>query len=171
MKTHARRLNALMDTRRLELGLRWKGVVERAGITHQTLLQLRKGQAVADFTVSRVEQALEWAPGSIARIMEGGDPHPTSSDASAEDEGEDRLDGPIADLLDDGESLTWWQTPLGRTYRLESATPGYAVEAGFGANEQPEDVIDDLRQLLESTLAQAEVLAKRRSGGRRARRP
>lgn len=76
MNTHARRLDALMDTRRLELGLRWKGVVERAGITHQTLLQLRKGQPVADLTIARVEQALEWAPGSIAQIAEGGDPIP-----------------------------------------------------------------------------------------------
>src|SRR5690606_40483070 len=84
MTPAAQRLDALIDKRRLELGLRWKGIAERAGITHQTLLQLRKGEPVSDLTVARTEQALQWQNGSIQRILEGGDPLPAPSDEKQE---------------------------------------------------------------------------------------
>src|SRR5690606_28872661 len=84
MTTAAQRLDALIDKRRLELGLRWKGIAERAGITHQTLLQLRKGEPDSDLTMTRTEQVQQWQSGSIQRSLEVGVPLPAPSDEMQE---------------------------------------------------------------------------------------
>lgn len=76
METRAQRLNELLDKRRLSLGLRWKDIANRAGVSHHTILQLRKGEPVADLTTAGVERALQWEPGSIARILQDKPPVP-----------------------------------------------------------------------------------------------
>lgn len=113
---------------------------------------------------------------ALQHLDEGADPQPASSPSSSGATSntvrvEIDLVGPVEGLLEGGERLTAWQMALGRQYRLEVPENGYAIEAVFGAHEQPEDVIDDLRQQLESTIALAQTQAKRRSGGRGARRP
>jgi transcriptional regulator with XRE-family HTH domain len=148
MNTTAQRLNALMDQRRLELGLRWKAIAERAKITHQTLLQLRKGAEVSDLTVANVERALDWGPGSIRSILSGGDPTPLTAaegavPLSASTEWWDgEIIGPETPLHD-GEILRWRDEPGRRTYELSEG--GLSFEETLGAEEEPADVIDELR--------------------------
>lgn len=161
-----------MHERRLQLGLRWKDVASQADITEQTLRQIRNGaNEMRDLTRQGVERALGWQSGSVQAVMEGGEPELASSDsASAPSSGADEIHlvGPIEGLLEEGEELTGWTMALGgRQYRLAIPERGHAIEAVFGRDEGPEDVIADLRQQLESTLALAQTQAKRR-GSRRA---
>jgi len=69
------RLDGFMDARRLELGIPWREVATRAGISYEALRALRNGPGgTADLTARKIDAALEWAPGSIARIAVGGEP-------------------------------------------------------------------------------------------------
>lgn len=78
------RLDGLMDARRLELGIPWREVATRAGISYEALRALRNGPGgTADLTARKIDAALEWAPGSVARIGAGGDP----AELSAQPEG------------------------------------------------------------------------------------
>lgn len=68
-----------MNDRRLQLPkvggktVKWFQIAERAGITVTTLNALRKGQNVPTEDTKRgVENALEWAHGSIDSILSGG---------------------------------------------------------------------------------------------------
>lgn len=74
-----------MDRRRAELGLRWADVADRGGITTQTLREVRAGaRRLRGLTKAAIERALEWAPGSVDVILDGGEPQPVlvSSQAS-----------------------------------------------------------------------------------------
>lgn len=157
MNTTAQRLDALMDERRLELGLRWKAVTEKAGITHQTLLQLRKGAEVSDLTVANVERALGWEAGSIRAITAGGDPAARrASDADPQPAPEARWwDGEIigpSDPLREGEELRWRNEDGRRIYEL--TVRGLSFEAGLGLDTTPAGVIGDLRRTLAERVAQ-----------------
>lgn len=69
------RLDALMNERRLELGLRWGTVAELADISVQTLGAVRKGSnPPSDLTKRGIEKALQWETGSINHILAGGEP-------------------------------------------------------------------------------------------------
>lgn len=73
--TRRERLAELMENRRLDLKLTWREVAEAAGITTETLRQVRYGTAqIQKLTQRRVEGALAWQPGSIATYLAGGDP-------------------------------------------------------------------------------------------------
>lgn len=153
MNTTAQRLDALMDQRRLELGLRWKQVTTRADITHQTLLQLRKGAEVSDLTVANVERALEWQPGSIERIRSGREPEraaapdadPQPASAPTWDE---EIVGPEG-VVDEGEVLMWRDTSTGRLYRLADASDTrFHAEYEFPPAWAPDQAIDGLRRML-----------------------
>lgn len=84
------RLAEAMNDRRLELKLTWRTVAQRAGLTTETVLQVRRGAAGAKGALSqrRVEEdGLRWRPGSIDSILAGGDPTPlpdTEPDRAAE---------------------------------------------------------------------------------------
>ena len=68
------RLDHFMNSRRLELGISWREVATRAGISYEALRALRVGPGgTADLTARKIDSALEWAPGSVARIAAGGD--------------------------------------------------------------------------------------------------
>jgi ABC-type nitrate/sulfonate/bicarbonate transport system substrate-binding protein len=69
------RLNDLMDARRLELGIPWREVATRAGISYEALRALRAGPGgTADLTARKIDAALGWAPGSVRAILDGGEP-------------------------------------------------------------------------------------------------
>ena len=69
------RLASLMDDRRLELRLRWREVAEAGGISYEALRDVRNGKGgIRRLTERAIEAGLQWAPGSIAQILDGGDP-------------------------------------------------------------------------------------------------
>lgn len=74
------RLAALMNKRRLQLGMRWREVAQRAGMTEQNLIKIRKGTiSVTEDAAAGIERALRWQPGSVFAILAGDDPVPRSS--------------------------------------------------------------------------------------------
>lgn len=76
-RTNRARLDALMDERRLDLGLTWRDVAQRAGISYEAIRSLRTGTTdMRSLTLRKLDKALEWQPGSAARVLTGGDPSP-----------------------------------------------------------------------------------------------
>lgn len=68
------RLNTAMDARRVDRRMRWVEVAERAQMSVQNLSLIRKGKInITDLAAANLEDALEWAPGSIAAVLAGGD--------------------------------------------------------------------------------------------------
>lgn len=73
-KSHER-LDRYINERRLELRLKLNQVADLAGISVPTLTALRKGTNIpTEDTKHGVERALQWTPGSIDRILAGGEP-------------------------------------------------------------------------------------------------
>lgn len=71
------RLDALMEERRIELGLRWRDLVERGGPTYETFRAIRHGTGeIRPLTKRAIEASLQWAYGSVDAILGGGDPEP-----------------------------------------------------------------------------------------------
>lgn len=168
MNKNAQRLDVLMDRRRLDRVMRWKDVATEVGVTQQTLLEARKGKVRSDLTAAGIERFMEWAPGSVRAVLEGRNPTPLPAEAEAGA-------GPLAasvlvwegelrapeDPLHDGEVLRWRKDRDGRRYRLEDGP--MSVEYVFGADEVPEEVIDDLRDLLDQYRVHARVMERRRA--------
>ncbi len=71
------RLARLMDLRRAELHLRWDDVAETGRTSVATLRRIRNTdvEITADNEVA-IEDGLDWARGSVARILAGDDPIP-----------------------------------------------------------------------------------------------
>lgn len=98
-----------MDRRREELRLTWSEVARLAGVSRETLRQIRTGEGeIRPLTRRGIEDALQWAPSSIDAIMSGGAPtsaaagaHSETSAAPSEDEDEDphQMLRDAADLL------------------------------------------------------------------------
>lgn len=157
MDKTAERLDALMDRRRLDLGHNWKAIIDDAGVSYQTLSQLRKGRPVADVTVARVEQALRWAPGSIQDILDGGNPTPAAPPeptVESQDPPRPQWDGEIIgpdEPLYDGEELRWRDEAKARIFQL--SVRGLTFEAGLAPGSDPAGVIDDLRRTLADRVA------------------
>lgn len=64
-----------MDARRLELGMSWIQLAERAGISDVSLRNFRKGRGTPNaLSKRRLETGLRWEPGSVDAILAGGDP-------------------------------------------------------------------------------------------------
>jgi hypothetical protein len=75
------RLASHMDDRRLELGLRWRDVAEAGGISYEALRDVRNGHGgIRRLTEHAIETALQWEAGSVASILNGGDPVPAVSE-------------------------------------------------------------------------------------------
>lgn len=162
--THAG-LDARMDQRRLRLGLKWKQVAELAGITQQTLLELRKERVVSDVTVSRVERALQWAPGSIAAIRSGQEP--TEVDPDPDPVGPEWWQGELVgptDLLHEGERLRWRDRGNGRVYELEAE--GVSFEAGMETKDLA-TALPQLRRTMALRVARLNALMVERSSQER----
>ena len=72
-----RRLSDLIEQRRLELGLRWKQVAKAGGISYESIRAIRSGTAdMRSLTGHGIETGLRWEPGSVERILAGGEPGP-----------------------------------------------------------------------------------------------
>lgn len=70
-----RRLSDALNKRRTALRLQWQEVTDRANMSTAHLRNVRTGKAsLSDLAKAELEEALQWAPGSIDRILEGGDP-------------------------------------------------------------------------------------------------
>lgn len=69
------RLDGTMNRRRLDLGLTWRQLAERANVSYETLRAVRKGEASGgELTKRNIERALRWQVGSFEAIEAGGDP-------------------------------------------------------------------------------------------------
>ncbi|WP_254859792.1 helix-turn-helix domain-containing protein [Gordonia sp. IITR100] len=81
------RFGRLVEARRRELGMSQSAVREAGGPSALTVRRLEHGDiAQPDFvTFGKLDQALQWMPGSAGRAFQGGEPTPISED-----------DGPIA---------------------------------------------------------------------------
>lgn len=72
--TRRRTLAALMDARRVELGIGWGDVASRAGISAGYLRAIRTGSTpLSAKTAAGLERALEWPRRSIDRFLETGE--------------------------------------------------------------------------------------------------
>ena len=59
-----------MDQRRLELGLTWRQVASRAGVSYEVIRGLRAdATGVRPLTLRQLDGALEWIPGSAAHVL------------------------------------------------------------------------------------------------------
>jgi Helix-turn-helix len=66
------RLDAALNGRRLELGITWRDVASRAGISYEALRKLRLGDGgIRDLTAAKVSRALGWEPASVQAIIDG----------------------------------------------------------------------------------------------------
>jgi hypothetical protein len=69
------RLAALMEERRLELDLTWEQVAEAADLHYETLRSARNENAgIRKMTKRAIDRGLQWTPGSVDLILNGGDP-------------------------------------------------------------------------------------------------
>lgn len=70
-----RRLAQAIEDRRTELRMTLDDVGDAAGIHPETVARVRDGsRPIRKLTRRGLEDALRWQPGSIQRILEGGDP-------------------------------------------------------------------------------------------------
>lgn len=68
------RLAKLVHARRTELRLGVEPAAKAGGISKDTWKRVEAGQKVWDRSFAGIETALQWEPGSCARILDGGDP-------------------------------------------------------------------------------------------------
>lgn len=76
----------ISDSRRIELGKRWKDVLAETGLSHETLNRWRKGYNVDPFTDRSFEKALLWSHGARGAVAAGRLPEPFSEEAEGADE-------------------------------------------------------------------------------------
>lgn len=102
------RLAALMDDRRLQLGMRWQQVADIGGISLRALNNARTGdREIRPLTRRGIEKGLQWAPGFIERFLSGA---PADPGSARWDEGR-QGDGYPADYPDDPRLRHLWRTP------------------------------------------------------------
>lgn len=71
------RLKTAIENRAVELRLKLNKVAQRADMSPANFLRIRTGEvALTPFAVAAIEQALDWEPGSIQRILDGLEPTP-----------------------------------------------------------------------------------------------
>jgi hypothetical protein len=69
------RLAALMEDRRLELGLTWKEVADAGELSYEVIRAVRNGSStIRQLTKRGITKALLWTPDSVDRILDGRDP-------------------------------------------------------------------------------------------------
>lgn len=66
-----------MEDRRVALRMQWREVAESAGLSIAGLGAIRRGERrPTAVTRARLEDALQWAPGSVDAVLAGGEPIP-----------------------------------------------------------------------------------------------
>ena len=69
-----------MEQRRIQLRMKWREVATAAGLSIAGLGAIRRGERQPSALArARIEDALQWAPGSVDRILAGKAPVPASS--------------------------------------------------------------------------------------------
>lgn len=76
------RLAQYIERRIAALALEYAEVCRRAEISDETLGKIRKGMSARGRTYLKLERALEWRQGSIAAILNGGEPAPLEASAT-----------------------------------------------------------------------------------------
>ncbi|MGA5486661.1 hypothetical protein ACPCK1_02670 [Streptomyces pseudogriseolus] len=117
------RLAQYIERRIAALALEYAEVCRRADISDETLGKIRKGMKARGSTYLKLERALEWEQGSIAAILDGGEPTlradaERSEDAGRPAEGESALT----------RELALAQRLLAATIREMNLTPAEADE-------------------------------------------
>lgn len=98
------RLDRAIDARVIDMGISYVELAERAGISDVSLRNYRKGRGnLRPRNQRKLENALGWAPGSIAAILAGDEP--AASDGGTESVTADELRQEIADLKDEVANL------------------------------------------------------------------
>lgn len=70
-------LEAAMEQRRVKLRMSWRDVSVAAGMSYEGLRAIRKGERHPNpVTKGRIEDALQWTPGSVDTVLAGGEPTP-----------------------------------------------------------------------------------------------
>lgn len=108
------------DSRRIELGKRWKDVLAETGLSHETLNRWRKGYKVDSLTDRAFEKALRWDQGARDALAAGRQPNPL--DGAAVDSGERR--GPTL-----SQELEVARRVMAETVRALGLSPDEADEA------------------------------------------
>lgn len=73
------RLAAEMEARRLDLGLSWREVATRAGLSYEMVMKLRtRATSARPLTLRKADTGFGWEPGSSERILNGGEPVPVA---------------------------------------------------------------------------------------------
>lgn len=71
------RLDRAMNQRRLELHMNWREVARGAGISYEALRAIRRGDSrPTELTARGIDAALQWAPGSVLKVLKDGAPTP-----------------------------------------------------------------------------------------------
>lgn len=97
-------LDRALDERRLALGMRWRDLADRTGLSGQALRDIRRGRSTPrELTARQLEEALGWQPGSVQRVLAGEEAEPVRR---AEGETPFR------------EGLTWWNEGGATCYEL-----------------------------------------------------
>lgn len=78
------RLAAYIERRIAELGLEYAEVARLAEFSIEVLRKMRHGISVRPSTYRKLERALKWEHGSVAAILEGGEPTPLDETQGAE---------------------------------------------------------------------------------------
>lgn len=108
-------LDRAMDERRLSLGMRWRDVADRTGLSGQALRDIRRGRSVPrDLTARNLEEALGWGHGSIQSVLRGEEPEEAERDSR----------GGSTD-----EGLTWWIEGDATCYELTRTIGGNPFSA------------------------------------------
>lgn len=82
-----------MDERRLDLGLSWTELADKAGLSDSTLRNIRRGRnAPSALNRRRLEDVLGWRHGSVEAILDGGEPE--VAEAADEQPASDEKDWP-----------------------------------------------------------------------------
>lgn len=126
------RLNALVEERRLSLGITWRELARSAGVSYEAVRALRRGPGgIAELTARKLDRALQWQGGSIAAIISG-DP------AAPAELPQPERGAAVADLLPPVVRDNWHNPYVRR----------------FWERTRGEDINQDLRLILAEDLAQ-----------------
>ena len=89
------RLGQLVESRRKALDLKQNELPK--GPSSTTVSQIENGEPAGDLAYKRLEQSLQWSPGSVSSILAGGDPTPLGAPSPLTPEPPQLLHGFIED--------------------------------------------------------------------------
>lgn len=140
---HYDRLDRAMDERRLALGMRWRDLADRTGLSGQALRDIRRGRSVPrDLTARNLEDALSWNHGSIQRVLRGDEPEVAAA-------------APASGAAD---GLAWWVEGDATCYELTRTIGGNPFSARLVVRDgrSRDQVEKELRKVVELARIQLE---------------